>query len=602
MKKLYLLALILLVPLAIYSQVESLPNMVRYSVEELGFTTYDWQTNWGAINRTIVWPDGKVSFAFTYASDEEFSDRGTCIATYDCSHYDWNSLEGRVESEKTNFGSIARYEENGIIVVAQTETGCGIFIVEDKDNITPNSTACSLYLDPAKSPCCPVVMTSGYNRDIIHVLANGSDDNKLYYFRSSDGQTWDVQNVILPYLTEEYGSSFAKHTAYWMETTDDNCLAFVVNNPWSDGMVIYSYDNGETWERKVFYHHPGINTTYDNWFLYPRWTSCVWGNNGELCVAYEFNGSKGEPGSNNYDLAIGGVAFWSEGMPYHGEENPDYGYGFDPTNPIPPAPGQPFIMDSAYLFEDIFASSLYVENPTHELWPEYFGYLGELDYDCEFLPPDPPYFIAPENLGLHGDYNCGVSAMPVLCKVPETNYLVAVWIAMELLQLDYENNYYYFKIFSSISYNGGRTWSRQVHVSSDFMFFYSEFVYPQAVVVDHYLVIVCQADDLPGTFVQDNENDSNDNYYVSFVFDLFSPHGCEEVEHDTRFTVYPNPVDNQVNVMLTQYAEIKVYNVMGQIVMTMEGHVGVNRIDIGNLNSGIYFVNVGNDTQKFIVR
>ena len=40
--------------------VQSKPNKTR-SDGELDFTTYDWQTNWGNINRTIVWPDGKVS-------------------------------------------------------------------------------------------------------------------------------------------------------------------------------------------------------------------------------------------------------------------------------------------------------------------------------------------------------------------------------------------------------------------------------------------------------------------------------------------------------------------------------------------------------------
>jgi hypothetical protein len=49
-----------------------------------------------------------------------------------------------------------------------------------------------------------------------------------------------------------------------METTEDNCLALVINSAWSDGIVLYSYDNGETWEKKTFYHHPGVNVTYDD--------------------------------------------------------------------------------------------------------------------------------------------------------------------------------------------------------------------------------------------------------------------------------------------------------------------------------------------------
>ena len=111
MKKLFTLALVLLVATVGYSQVQKVatPNkkatatmqkaprmdavnenaqsdIVMTSTRsdgELDATTYDWQTNSGPITRTIVWPDGKVNFAYTYAGDNGFSDRGTGIGTYD---------------------------------------------------------------------------------------------------------------------------------------------------------------------------------------------------------------------------------------------------------------------------------------------------------------------------------------------------------------------------------------------------------------------------------------------------------------------------------------------------------------------------------------
>lgn len=290
MKKLYTLSLALLTALIGFAQVQNQPNMVRldFNQEELDYTTYDWQTDWGIINRTIVWPDGKVSFAYIIASDEAFSDRGTGIATYDNNTDEWSHCDARVEPEKTGFGSIARYGDNSIIIAAHTAFETGVYRVDDKDNITPECAEIISHLENSYEPHHPVVMTSGTNRDIIHIIATGTDD-MLYYFRSTDGgETWDKENVILPYLTEAYGSHWGTNKAHWMETTDDNCLALVINNPWSDGMVLYSYDDGETWERKLFYQHPGINNTFDYWFFYPRWASCIWGNNGELRMAYEF--------------------------------------------------------------------------------------------------------------------------------------------------------------------------------------------------------------------------------------------------------------------------------------------------------------------------
>ena len=539
MKKLFTLALILLVATTGYAQVRKVskndaknkaatmqmtkdmenfenvqtkPNMARwdYGEGELDYTTYDWQTNWGNINRTIVWPDGKVSFAYTMSHSDNFGDIGTGIGTYDSNTDEWIPSEVRVENVKTYFGSIARFQENSIVVAANTTSSVGVFIVEDKDDITSGSITTS-YLNPAYDPSCPVVMTSGADRDIIHIIATGSD-NKLYYFRSTDGgYTWDKENEILPFLTEEYGSFWGPHMAYWMETTEDNRLALVVNNPWSDGMVIYSYDNGETWERKVFYHHPS-NTTYDNMFMYPRWVSAQWGADDELCIAYEFNATTGEPGSNIYYPGIGGVAFWSENMPYHGETLP--AWGPDPTNPRPMAPGQPFIMDSAYIYEDIYRSWYGWSDTTHGMWPEYIGYLISVDDSISFNLNDPT---------LHGDYRCGPVAMPVLAMVPGSNgsEMVAVWCSLDENNMDGTN--FYFKLFASCSYNGGRTWTQQIQLTDDFIWSLNEFVYPQVAVIGRTLVIAVQTDNETGTYVQGDDPDNGNNLYQGFTFELPVP-------------------------------------------------------------------------------
>ena len=624
MKKLFTLALVLLVSFAGYSQVksksmtnglrkvatqqkasrvdnvnanaESQPNMVRidFGQGELDYTVYDWQTNAGPINRTIVWPDQKVNFAYTMATVTNYSDRGTGIGTYNYANDEWIPSGGRVETEKTGFGSIARYKDNGIVIAAHTDSECGIYIIENKDDLAPNSIPRAITFNPTIDPCWPVVMTSGSDRNIIHVVATGYSDNKLYYFRSRDGQTWEVENVILPYLSPEYGSDWGSNVCYWMETTEDNRLALVVNNAWSDCMVIYSYDDGETWERKVFWHHPGINTTFENWFMYPRWTSCVWGANDELCVAYEFNGCSGEPASGSYYPAIGGIAFWSENMPYRGDGS-SLPNGPDPTNPMPPVPGQPFIMDSAYLYEDIYASLWMWSNATHEMWPEYFGYLPEGSENID-------------DFSMHGSYNNGCVAMPVLCKVPGSNTeFVAVWITIDPDVIDESGNHL-FKLWASCSVDGGLTWTPQVFLSDDFMLTYTEHVYPQAAVIDQTLIVAVQTDNTTGSYVMGGgDSDPEDNLYTGYTFDLnhlfpIVPFNAPEMEHNNHVTVYPNPAVGQLNVTLNKNAEVTVYNIMGQAVMSVEGHAGANTLDISSLNSGVYFISAGNDTQKFVVK
>ena len=588
---------------------QSHPNMTRvdYTSGELDYTVYDWQSNQGPRTWTINWPDGKVSFAYTIASESNYSDRGTGIGTYDPNTDEWYGSEGRVEAEKTGFGSIARYKENSIVVAAHTSTNLGVYIIEDKDNIVPNSATAVLYTNN-DSYTHPAVMTSGANRDIIHVFAGNFDDSTLpaLYWRSSDGQTWDKTEVILPYI-EEYGADWGTNDYYWMETTDDNCLALVINSAWSDGMVLYSYDNGETWERKVFYHHPGVHNTYTTEtvaFLYPRWTSCVWGVNGELCLAYEFNGTNDQAGSGGYYPGIGGVAFWSETMPYRGTQPL---YGVDPGNPTPPTPGQPFIMDSAYIMEDVYMSWPLWSEQTHDMFEEYIGYLAALDEEGNVQNWDDVTEFNIEDMTAHGAYNCGPVSMPVLCKLPSSDFdMVAVWSAMdEQTQKDGENHW--FKLFASYSGDGGKTWSDQVHVTNDFLMTYTEHVYTQATVRDQTLIIACQTDGGTGTSVMEDDTDASDNLYTGYTFNLkeLFPDanvGVPEIEHNNHISVYPNPAVDQLSVTLNKNAEMTVYNIMGQAVMTVEGHAGVNNIDITSLTSGIYFISAGTDTQKFIVK
>ena len=637
MKKLFTLALVLMVTVAGFSQikgvsmkddmrkvatmkkaprmealtnVQSQSNMVRfdYGSGELDYTTYDWQSNDAQRTWTIVWPDGKVSFAYTVANETSFSDRGTGIGTYDSNTDEWTHCDYRVEPEKTGFGSIARYKENSIIVAAHTASEMGVYLVEDKDNITPECAKLQSHLENTNEPTWPAVMTSGANRDIVHLVALGYNDNIIYYFRSQDGGlTWDKENVVLPFLTSEYGGDWNSNCYYWMETTADNCLALVINNAWSDGMVLYSYDDGETWERKVFYHHPGINTNFgETWFMYPRYVSAQWGVDGELCIAYEFNGSTGEPGSGSYYPSLGGVAFWSETLPYADVETHAV-YGYDPTNPMPITPGQPFIMDSGYMFSDIYAAW---PRWSDQSWdnPAYFGYLSPLDEDGNWQSWEEAEEFNIEDFSLHGSYNGGCVCMPVLCMLPESDGwdMVAVWSFMDEHYTDEAGNYF-FKLMAAYSGDRGRTWSTPVHITNDFMLTYSEHVYSQAAVIGQNLIVATQADGMTGTYVQSDDTDAFDNLYTGFTYDLkdLFPDagvGVQEIEHNTHLSVYPNPAEGQISVTLNKSAEVTIYNIMGQTVMTVEGRVGVNTLDISNLTSGIYFVSAGNDTQKIVVK
>lgn len=595
-----------------FSGEESLANVANSAAMtrtdgELDYTVYDWQTNSAQRSWTITWEDGKANFAFTIGSTD-YADRGTAVGTYDANADEWIPSGGRIENEKTGFGSIARYGENGIVVAAHNANTVAVFIIEDKDNFSANSVSAVSYLSATNNPTWPVVMTSGENRDIIHVVATASEvtmqgvKEPMIYFRSTDGgQTWDKQNEILPFMTSDYALSFSSNECYFMETTANNRLSLVVNSRWSDGMVIYSDDNGENWERKVFYNHPdpfGNFGAEGLGFMYPRWVSAAWDNSNKLHIAYEFNGTNGTAldESSSYYPGLGGVGYWNETMPLNPQA---VSVGFTGEA------GQPFVLDTMYLFQDIYASMWIYSDATHEMFPEYIGYLPTLDENGNPYDPYTATEFGIEDMTAHGSYNCGTVCMPVLCIDPATGEIVVVWCAMDEHNTDGAKHF--FKLFARHSSDGGSTWSDMVQLTNDFIYSFTEYVYPQATIINGQLIVAVQADGATGTFVQNDDPDGSDNFYQGLTYDLAELFPTWSVEDNTvnsniSMNVYPNPATDMLNINLSDNSEVVIYNMMGQAVSTFEGKAGNNTIKVDNLNSGVYFIQAGNQTQKFVVK
>ena len=595
------------------------PNMTRvdYNSLELDYSYYDWQTNTAAKNATMNFPDGCVGFAYTISTDGSHTDRGTDIIIYNPNTDEWTTTEGKIEEEKTGFGCAARYGENGIVVVSRNAVtlNCGVYIIEDKDNLPATGTVKPIieWTKDDRNIHFPTVMCTGPNHDHIHILftaLNYTDENGLtnpfFYFRSMDGgQTWD-EFMTIDYLGRDYASAYGSgQDAYFIENTGGNELNIVVNTRRGDGALLTSYDEGNTWERKVYYKHPNIDGDFtDSWYMYPRWTSALKDNNGKLRLAFEFGGGTGEISSTNYYPGIGGVAYWSESMPY-ADTQTHAAYGYDPNNPMSPTPGQPFIMDSAYMYNDIYAAWPRWSDQTWDN-PAYFGYLAPLDEEGNWQSWEEAEEFNIEDFTLHGSYNGGICEMPVLLMTPAQDLMVVIWISMDEHNMDELGNFY-FKLFTSCSEDGGLTWSRPQHITNDFMLTYTEFVYPQAALTNNKLIITAQVDGCSDTNLLGDDPDPTDNYFMGLIYDLedlFGYDGIGEgpVMNNTTLSVYPNPVSERLTVNLNQEDEVVIYNMMGQTVSSFQGHTGINTVDVSNLSSGIYFISAGSATQKFVVK
>lgn len=580
---------------------------------ELSFSSYDWQTNAAARNFTAVWPDGFAVMCYTQATTQNYSDRGTGLAIYDPATGEWEFTETHAEDftnlpaseQKTGFGSITRWGENGLVIAAHSANQCHLFFCEDfRHGDRDFSTVVTLPND--LEPTWPSVQCSGENLDIVHVIAtqySSQDpfDDALRYWRYENGQ-WTADGVLLEAFNADNmgggGSNIAHFINY--DPAHPNRVSFVLTDAWTDGKVVVSEDNGETWSDIVFYQHPGIHTTFtDISFHYPRWVDAHFDANDNINLVYEWNGSTGEPGSGSYYPTVGGVGFWSETLPKN--ELCVGGIG---------NVGEPFIMDSCYMNTDLYYSEWYWSDAIHDPLPEYFGELMILDEDMNVVDyngemPEVYYWIDLSNKA-HGAYNSGIAAFPSMVMDGEKIFAVWSMIAGDCSSVYYDGTNSQYRLFGAMSSDGGQTWNMPVHLITDVMDIYDEMVYPQVIpYVYHdaggdYIMICYQNDQETGTFVQGDETNWENNFYRAvkvYVYDILG----EEENYMTvapTINVYPNPAQGSFNVKLNNTSDVKIFNTVGQLV---KAYNNVSELNV-NLEAGVYFVNADNQTVKVVVK
>ena len=578
--------------------------------EELSFSSYDWQSNASARNFTAVWPDGFAVMCYTQATAQNYSDRGTGLSIYDPATGTWEFTETSIEYSqnnpiKTGFGSISRWGENGLVIASHSATECHLFFCEDFRNGSRDfNTMVTLPND--LEPTWPSVQCSGENLDIVHVIATqytSTDpfDDALRYWRYENGQ-WTADGVLLEAFNADNMGGGGSNICHFLNYDPEhpNRVAFVLTDAWTDAKVVVSEDNGATWSDRVFYQHPGIHTTFtDISFHYPRWADAHFDANGNINLVYEWNGSTGEPGSGSYYPTVGGVGFWSETLPK--SELCVGGIG---------EVGQPFIMDSCYMNTDLYYSEWYWSDAIHDPLPEYFGELMILDENMDVVDyngemPEVYYWIDLSNKA-HGAYNSGIAAFPSMVMDGEKIFAVWSMIAGDCSSVYYDGTNSQYRLFGAMSVDGGQTWNLPVHLITDVMDIYDEMVYPQVLPYVYsdaggdYIMICYQNDQETGTFVQGDETEWTNNFYRGvkvYVYDVLG----EEENYMTvapTINVYPNPAQGSFNVTLNNESNVNIYNTVGQLVKTYNN---VKEVNV-NLESGVYFVNAGNQTVKVVVK
>jgi hypothetical protein len=77
--------------------------------------------------------------------------------------------------------------------------------------------------------------------------------------------------------------------------------------------------------------------------------------------------------------------------------------------------------------------------------------------------------------------------------------------------------------------------------------------------------------------------------------------GINEVSQNNLFSVYPNPADDQINVMSDAQllgSAYTIYDNTGKLVLSGKINSENTVIDLGNLSGGIYLFNMGENMKQ----
>ena len=542
----------------------------------IGGTRYDLQTNSSMQRRIHVHPDGTMSAVWTRGElDPNYSDRGTGYNYFDGTEWGPEPTQ-RIEPVRVGWPSYQPYGENGEIICTHTGGTAGLLFSWRENKGTGDWN--NFYLvGPVghEDLLWPRMITTGEFNDVIHVIAivpnvlNGGSvyeglDGALLYSRSFDGgQTWDPENAILDGISADEFIGFRGDDYAWAAPRGET-IAFVVASSVTDGVVMKSEDNGDTWDRLTFYESP--DPLFDNSYEMPRhggtdgYHSIVLDDLNRVHVASGrmMHIGDGGGGQTSYYPYSNGLLYWNETMP---------------------------AMDSASIGSDIL-------NPS--------------------LVTDPMYLLAEVQENEAGDtiigtptYQGSLTTMAQLAFDYDNQILYAFYSGLTLGFNTEEFNYRH--IWMRFSEDYGQTWSEYTDLTGDVFHIFSECVYPSvAARVTEEVHLVYQTDNSPGINSLHEDHGVVDNNIVHLP--VTTVVGINEAPANIvgLEQINPNPASTTANVIVNvdkpTFVEMSLVNMLGQVVYANSmnlNYAGMHnvKLDVSSFEAGIYFVKVkaGND-------
>lgn len=293
--------------------------------------------------------------------------------------------------------------------------------------------------------------------------------------------------------------------------------------------------------------------------------------NGEVEWNRCYGGNKNDSFSNVIELPdgylFGGHSSSSDGDLQGAGYHPGHWYG---------QPHMPLTSDIWLLRTDLDGNVL---------WSKCYGGTKDEQIVKVFLNEDGGFTVFGTTMSLDGDSQ-------------SANNLKPAW------NLEIGNKLWVFRTDS----NGNLLWERAIGTQTESHEYLKDVIKHN----DREYTILGQADSSGGEMPCGDYDCTNDtaylmnsysNYWVLHVTDTVDYTTLQVPEWprplDEAILVYPNPTNGTVTIGGLGVAEVKVYNVLGQLVKTVQG---TNEINISNLKQGVYFVSIITENKERFIR
>lgn len=534
---------------------------------------YDYQTNSAIQRRLNIHDDGTMSAGWIMSFEDGTADRGTGFNYFDGSA--WGTIPtARIEDERTGWPSMNEINGHDFILAHGPADGSGII---NENSAFGNDDWSSSYVPPATGYdiVWPRTAIGGPDGNTVHMIASYYDTDMIGYYRSLDGgATWDIQGIRLDGFGPDYYTVIGPD-AYAIEARGET-IAIGIFARAGDVAVLKSTDNGESWTRYTVIDFPDQfepldpasdfldidgDGEVDTVATTGGCGSIAIDNDGKVHLATDLMWQNFDGDLFHFVYLRDGITYWNEDMP-EGEYSDDY----------------------------IIAPSNIALN---------------MNLDTIAMTPDPDgngeftWASDPNSGDLMGSYNGGFTNMIQLATDDNNNvYMTYSPLMEEYYKEDANPNLQHFKHLYGMAYDAASgEWLEPVNlVLETGLDPATENVYATTAsqVYNGEVHVVWQSDTEPGTATMDSDPfTTNSMVYNSFSTGLFGI-GVKEIQSNTAstFAAYPNPVINELNLDVEKGANVAVYDIAGNKVVSVENADAKTTISMANFAEGTYVVKV----------